>query len=137
MRAEEYFLLGCKLETEDYDRAKVAYEEALVRQPSHIAARINLGRLLHVEGHIEDAIEHYQKVLKWEPRSAVALFNLGLAFEDIGENQQAIDAYEQALCLDTMLEDAHYSLVKLYTHAGKQVKAQQHLSAYQRLTHQP
>lgn len=133
--AEAWFVRGCELETEDLDQARQAYMQALALEPSYTGARINLGRLLHEDGQLTEAIAQYQQALRWAPDSAIAAYNLGIAFEDMNDIPAAVQAYETAVRLDENLEDAHYNLAQLYEKIGQQVKALGHLKAYHRLTH--
>ena len=45
---------GAAAEQEDPARSRQAYERALSLDPSHVSARLNLGRLLHETSQLED-----------------------------------------------------------------------------------
>src|SRR5204862_2119019 len=45
--ADDFFQLGCSLESGAADAARAAYERALALKPTHVDAHVNLGRLLH------------------------------------------------------------------------------------------
>src|SRR5438046_716968 len=97
-------------------------------------AHVNLGRLLHEQGLVEEAERHYRLALRESPEHATAAFNLGIALEDLGRPADAIDAYRAALATDPRLADAHYNVARLYEKAGKKAAALRHLSSYRRLT---
>ena len=100
----------------------------------HADAHVNLGRLLHEQGLVEEAERHYRLALRESPEHATAAFNLGIALEDLGRPADAIDAYRAALATDPRLADAHYNVARLYEKAGKKAAALRHLSSYRRLT---
>ncbi len=100
----------------------------------HVGAHANLGRLLHLQGRIREAIEHYRA----HPQpDAVLLFNLGVALEDLGETAKALEAYDAALAEDGALADAHFNAAGLRERLGDRQRALRHLSAYRRLTAAP
>src|SRR5437879_4154172 len=106
---------------------------ALELDAHHADAHVNLGRLLHEQGLVEEAERHYRSALRESPEHATAAFNLGIALEDLGRPADAIDAYRTALATDARLADAHYNLARLYEKAGKKAAALRHLSTYRRL----
>jgi hypothetical protein len=53
--AHEHYLRGLELEEADRIAARQAYESCLAGDCRHLEARINLGRLLHLEGFHADA----------------------------------------------------------------------------------
>ena len=63
----------------DREGAAAAYREALKAQPSHVAARSNLGVVLAQMGHYEEAIEAYRAALAIEPQQHKIRLNLGIA----------------------------------------------------------
>src|SRR3989454_866757 len=97
-------------------------------------AHVNLGRLLHEQGMIEEAERHYRLALRESPEHATAAFNLGIALEDLNQPADAIEAYRAALATDPRLADAHYNVARLYEKVGKKAAALRHLSIYRRLT---
>src|SRR5437016_4202314 len=114
--------------------ARDAYRRALELDAHHADAHVNLGRLLHEQGLVEEAERHYRLALRESPEHATAAFNLGIALEDLGRPADAIDAYRAALATDPRLADAHYNVARLYEKAGKKAAALRHLSSYRRLT---
>jgi tetratricopeptide (TPR) repeat protein len=133
-QAEDWYDLGCELETSSPRKARDAYNRALDLDSSHAGARVNLGRLMHEDGHPLAAANHYRFVLAAHPDDATAAFNLGVALEDLGRTSEAIAAYEQAIAADPGAADAHFNLAGLYEKEGQPAGAIRHLNAYRKLT---
>jgi tetratricopeptide (TPR) repeat protein len=119
------------LEDTDGKEAQAAYEAALASDPRHLEARLNLGRLLHLEGRLDDAETIYRGS---DLKEALLAYNLGVLLEDLGRESDAVASYREALGLDPQLADAHYNLALLYERAGRPKDALRHLLAYRRLS---
>jgi tetratricopeptide (TPR) repeat protein len=130
--AHRHYLRGTDLEEADARAARAAYEECLEGDCTHLNARINLGRLLHLEGLLEEAEAIYRAS---NERDAILLFNLGVLREDRGNNREAIESYRAALAHDPGMADAHYNLSGLLEQAGESKAAFRHLLMYRRLTY--
>ena len=131
--ADEFYAVGCELETSDPARAREAYQRAIELDPEHADARVNLGRLLHEERVPAAAEEQYRAALKSDPDHDVAWFNLGVALEDLGRLADAADAYRHAIDLDPSNGDAHYNLSGILERRGDKPGALRHLNAYRKL----
>jgi tetratricopeptide (TPR) repeat protein len=131
--AAEWFELGVELEAVAPVQARIAYTRALEADPHHGDAHVNLGRLLHEEGHAPEAATHYLQALQIDAANATAAFNLGVALEDLGRGSEAIKAYQQAVAADPGLADAHYNLANLMDKLGDKRGAIRHLSKYRKL----
>lgn len=127
-----HYLRATSLEEEDRRAARAAYEACLKGDCSHLEARINLGRLLHLEGRLREAEKIYRGTR--EP-SAILYFNLGVLLEDLKRELDAIEAYRQAIVHDPGLADAHFNLSALHERLGDAQAAFRHLLAYRRLLH--
>jgi tetratricopeptide (TPR) repeat protein len=117
------------LEDEDAAAAIAAYQQCLAVNKAHADARLNCGRLLHMEGRLADAERVYREA---ETIDAALLFNMGVLLEDMGREADAIQAYRDALELDADLADAHFNLARLYERRGNQRDSFRHLLAYKR-----
>jgi tetratricopeptide (TPR) repeat protein len=93
----------------------------------HLEARINLGRLLHMEGRHREAETVYTA---GEEPSAILFFNLGVLMEDMQRDLDAIDAYRKAIVHDPGLADAHFNLSLVYERSGHAQASFRHLLAY-------
>ena len=125
---------GCDLEEADPGEARACYRRALELDPSHPAAHLNLGRLLHEAGDPVAAAAHYRLALAADEHDATAWFNLGVALEDSGEAEGALEAYTRAVEFNPREEDAWFNAARLYEKRGQKAAAIRHLGTYRRLT---
>lgn len=127
--AEAHYARAHALEDSDDRAARQSYRDALAAHSDHLEARINLGRLLHLQGELTEAERVYRGA-----RTAHALlsFNLGNLLEDLERQAEAIEAYHQALAQDPGLFDAHFNLSRLYEGVPDPRRALRHLLAYRR-----
>jgi len=137
LSAGDWYELGLELEVATPGEARDAYRRALELDAHHADAHVNLGRLLHEQGLVEEAERHYRLALREAPDHATAAYDLGIALEDLGRPADAIEAYRTALVTDPRLADAHYNIARLYEKVGKKAAALRHFSAYRRLTGEP
>jgi tetratricopeptide (TPR) repeat protein len=129
-KPHHHFERGLRLEASDAAAARAAYEACLLGDCSHLEARINLGRLLHLEGLLPEAEAVYRQM---SHPSAVLHFNLGILMEDLRRDLDAIEAYREAILHDPGLADAHFNLSFVYERSGDARAAFRHLLAYRRL----
>ncbi len=131
--ADDWYNTALDLESSDPERAMAAYRSALVLDPEHADAHLNLGRLLHADGDLGAAEGHYRAAAAADPESGRARFNLGVLAEDQSRPAEAIAEYRAALRLDDGLAPAHFNLSRLHEARGAQGEALAHLLAYKRL----
>ncbi len=129
--AEAEFEKALSLEDSDAAAAQAAYAACLSADPQHLEARLNLGRLLHLEGRLREAEQVYRGQDAAEP---LLLYNLAVLLEDLEREPEALATYREALALDPHLADAHFNLARLHERAGRAKEALRHLLAYRRLT---
>ena len=129
--ADEFYTRGLALEDGDPQGARAAYESCLKADPAHVEARINLGRLLHILGRLDEAERVYRSAGQAEP---LLLFNLAVLLEDLDREPDAIAAYREALALDPEFADAHFNLARLYERSRDAKASLRHLLAYRRMT---
>lgn len=127
--AEEHYLRGYSLEDTDVAAARAAYIEALTAQEDHVDARINLGRLLHLDGQLKEAEKVYRQA---KTASAFLSFNLAVLLEDLNREDEAVAAYREALTQDPLMHDAHFNLSRLHERSNRPQEALRHLLAYRR-----
>lgn len=127
--AHEHYQRGHELEDTDVAAARAAYLAALNAQEDHLEARINLGRLLHLDGQLQAAERLYRQA---KSSSALLSFNLAILLEDLQREEEAMAAYRDALAQDPLLCDAHFNLARLHEKANRPREALRHLLAYQR-----
>jgi len=133
---EDWFDTGLSLEDSDPRAALDAYNRAVRVNPENDAAWVNLGRLLHEQGRIDEAESAYRRGLEEVGPHALLMFNLGVLLEDIGRTSSALEAYRSAIGEDPNLADCHYNLARLYESLGKPQHAIRHLGQYRRLVRQ-
>ena len=129
-RAEADFERALALEETDPDAARAAYEACLAADASHLEARLNLGRLLHLDGRLREAERVYRAAESAEP---ILSFNLAVLLEDLDRESEAESVYRHALALDPGFADAHFNLARLLERRSEQKDALRHLLAYRRL----
>jgi tetratricopeptide (TPR) repeat protein len=127
--AHDHFQRGHMLEDSDVGAARAAYLAALSVQEDHLEARINLGRLLHLDGQLKEAERLYRQA---KTSSALLSFNLAILLEDLEREEEAVAAYREALAQDPLLCDAHFNLSRLHEKADRPREALRHLLAYRR-----
>jgi tetratricopeptide (TPR) repeat protein len=130
---DELYADALMLEERDPPQARSAYEAILKADPNHLEARINLGRLLHLDGRLAEAEQIYRFGGQAEP---FLVFNLAVLLEDLGRESEAIVAYREALALDPQFADAHFNLARLYERAKDPKASLRHLLAYRRMMDQ-
>jgi tetratricopeptide (TPR) repeat protein len=128
--ADEAFDKALELEDTDPAAARAAYEACLAADVHHLEARLNLGRLLHLDGRLEEAEKIYRSTQSGE---AILSFNLAVLLEDFERETEAMAEYRHALALDPGFADAHFNLARLHERAGHPKEALRHLLAYRRL----
>ena len=131
--AEDWFRRGTAAESRDAAESRQAYELALTLDPTHISARLNLGRLLHQASQFFGAERVYREGLRIVGNHPTLLYNLGVLLQDAGRRSEAIGAYEAALQEDPRFADCHYNLALLLEASGNQRGAIRHMAAYRRL----
>ena len=89
---EEHFERGYAAEESDPEAARLAYEACLAAEPGHLEARINLGRLLHLQGRLVEAERVYRAATAADPLLA---FNHAVLLEDLGREADAILGYRR------------------------------------------
>jgi tetratricopeptide (TPR) repeat protein len=129
-RADDAFEKALDLEDTDPAAARAAYEACLAADEHHLEARLNLGRLLHQDGRLEEAEKIYRSTQSGE---AILSFNLAVLLEDFEREDEAMKEYRHALALDPGFADAHFNLARLHERAGHPRDALRHLLAYRRL----
>jgi tetratricopeptide (TPR) repeat protein len=130
----DWFAEALALEATDPQAALEAYRRAAEADPDHIAAWVNLGRLLHERGATREAETVYQRALERVGPDPLLLFNQGVLLEDLGRTAAALAAYRNAVAGDPGLADGHYNLARLYESLGEPQHAIRHLGQYRRLT---
>ena len=93
----DQFERALALEGSDAEAAQAAYEACLAADAHHLEARLNLGRLLHIGGRLQEAEEIYRGT---DVAEAILSYNLAVLLEDLERESEAMTAYREALALD-------------------------------------
>jgi tetratricopeptide (TPR) repeat protein len=81
----------------DLEKARSAFERALMLQPDHFDARYDLARLLAQSGEWEKAAAAFRRLLELAPNFGQGYVELGIALDALGRSRDAIRAFETAL----------------------------------------
>jgi len=130
----QWFEQGQALEAVDAAKALEAYRRAIANDAHDLRAYVNLGRLLHERGRMNDAEAVYRDAIAKCEADGTLLFNLGVLLEDLGRAKEAANAYRAALNAEPTLADAHFNLARLCEAQGLRREALRHWSALRKLT---
>ncbi len=133
LSAEQWFRLGCELESTSPLEARQAYLQALEVDPDYADVHLNLGRLDHEAGNLGAAEMRYRRAVECDLEDATAHYNLGVLLEDRERPDDAVLAYRQAIERDPDSADAHYNLGLLLESMGRRAEAMRHLMMARRL----
>jgi len=111
-----------------------AYEAIIAEDPSHLDARVNLGRLLHEAGRYEKAERVYRDALEACGDDEILYFNLAVLLDERSRVRESMQAYEAALRVDPAMADAHYNLSLVYKKIGRAKDALRHMAEFRRLS---
>lgn len=132
-RPEDWYELGCALQSDDPAQAERAFRQALEGDPELADAAVNLGWLLHERGELAAAEAEYRRALRVDPAHPTAAYNLGVVLEDRGAVDEARDSYLTAIESDPLLADAYYNLSRLCERRGDRAAALRYLRSYSQL----
>ena len=100
-----------------------SFRQALRRNPSLTAARLNEGvALIHAQ-RLAEARDALLDATRRQPQNARAWYNLGLAYRTLGESDSAVDAFEHVAQIDPNDADTLYFLGQLHLQAGRYDRA--------------
>src|SRR4030095_14383303 len=123
----DWFNQGCALEEKSPSEAMEAYRKALAMDPTLSEAQINLGRLCHIAGSLEESEVCYRAAIEINHDDATPHYNLGILLEDLKRVTEATRAYEAAIDREPSFADAHYNLGLILDAMGKKKEAFSHL----------
>jgi len=86
----------------------------------------NLATALQTEGHVDEAVSHYQRAIALQPDYAPAYNNLGTALRAKGKPLDAVAEYQRALSVRAAYPEAQYNLANALTDAGRPKEAAEH-----------
>ena len=83
----------------DYDRAIVAFSDAMRLDPKNALAFANRGTAYGKKGDNDRAIADFNEAIRLDPNYALAFFNRALTYSKKGDNDRAIADYTEAIRL--------------------------------------
>jgi len=104
--------------SEQYNKARTAYEKALALQPPQLEARMFLANLLVDTGRVEEAIPLLRDGLKTNPNHAAIHWELGYAYRFGGMLQESVAECERAREIDPLVK-ANGSMLNGYLYLGE------------------
>jgi tetratricopeptide (TPR) repeat protein len=89
-----YNLGNAYLASRDMDRAKYAWEAAVIAHPTHSLALNQLGNLHLLGNRLGQAESFYQRAVEANPANAEAQYNLAQLYERTGQPERALEHYQ-------------------------------------------
>jgi tetratricopeptide (TPR) repeat protein len=129
--AYSWFLEGTRLQADGADdRARAAYERALVEDPHLAEAHTNLGAIAFRGGNDAAARVSFEKALQLDPEQPEARFNLANLFERAGDHERALSEWQRVVSDCPEYADAHFNLAMAYLEQGANALGRTHLERY-------
>ena len=133
LSASEWCQLGVDLEEWNVGKAMEAYQKAVLSDPNHADAWVNLGRLHQLKGNLKEAKRHYELAVEAAPGHQLANYNLGTIFDELNEGELAARFYAKA----PDVADAHFNLARISRRRGDELAYRRHQQRYMSLTGEP
>ena len=134
--AARFFMEGSELDEqpgERQERARVAYQKALLLDPMLVPALVNLANIHYARDELVEAQALYERALMLDPDCFEAAFNLGNIHHDLGRYDDAVVCYMDALRVNDSYADAHFYLAVTLEKTGRSADAKPHWRTYQAL----
>ncbi|MEX0676316.1 MAG: tetratricopeptide repeat protein [Pirellulales bacterium] len=103
----------------DFSAATEAFREALRCDPKHTGALLNLGKLLEDAGHLDLALEHYDRAVAADPQFAMAYFYRANVYKALRRHRDALAGYHDALGVQPHNPEAYSNLAVLCNHLAQ------------------
>ena len=95
---------------QQWDKAALAYQQALAESPNNPKALASLGLALFELQRYEESLQAYQKAFRAAPNDPLPLEKAGQLFERLGNNKDAVQAFLQAAELYVKNQDTSKAL---------------------------
>ena len=96
-----------------FKEAEQNYKKAIMYQPNHIPAYINLGVLLNSQNRLHEAIDITRKGIEFEQDSTQLHYNLGCYLNQNGQKGDAVKEFQTVLRIDPEHKPAKQELEKI------------------------
>jgi tetratricopeptide (TPR) repeat protein len=103
----------------DYRSAEAIWRSAVRATPENARAHNGLGRVLYMDGRIDEAVASYRRALEIERDYYHAQFNLGLAFADRRQYDEALGCFERAARLHPGRAEPRYRTASVLSAQGR------------------
>ena len=103
----------------EFAEAERLFRHAVLRDPRHAHARLNLGTLLIYRRAYDEAVVEFRNLIAAYPRMAAAHYNLGYALDEWGRLDAALEAFTAAVSLDPNLLVAHSNRAGVLQRLGR------------------
>jgi len=101
-----------------YEDVESLWRTTIRRNPGAWMAWINLGRIVHDKGDLEQAIGDYNKAIELNPTVIEAYNNRGVAYRDKRDYERAIRDFDKIIELDPTYIRGYYNRGVIYGHKG-------------------
>jgi tetratricopeptide (TPR) repeat protein len=105
------------------ERARLALQEVVRRNPAREEAWSTLAYLLAQKGEVSEAIPAFEKALALKPDDASLAFNAAFAMQRAGDHARAIALLQRAIDFDPKLDRAWYGLGLSLAHDARYEEA--------------
>jgi tetratricopeptide (TPR) repeat protein len=123
-RAQTYYKKGISYQQErKFTEALDSYQKALILDPEHEQARMNLASVLMQTGRFKEAEEQLILLHALRPKDQKILFNMGLLLIKLGQYPSAEEKLEQLLKINPFHLEACLLLASVYEEKGDMSKA--------------
>ncbi|HLW80383.1 MAG TPA: tetratricopeptide repeat protein, partial [Terriglobia bacterium] len=113
------FLIGnCYMALGELEKAQEFYRQAIAMQPREPTYRAALGKMLRMQGRMDEAIPVLEAELELAPLDAQSRYHLALCYEAKGNFAQAQRLLEQIAAQKPAMLTAHVALARVYYHNG-------------------
>lgn len=112
------------LERADYERAKLAFRDAIQRAPHWAYPWHNLALAYTETGDYDQAIRSYQEGMRLAPKYSYLAYNLGLVYQRLNRRAEAEQAYKKAIAISPNLGEPYNALGYLNASRGKFAEAE-------------
>jgi len=114
-----YFLLGnAHYELGNAQKAALAFEQAVAKDPTYFKAIMNLGLMYDEQQMFPKAIEAFEQAAQLDPKNPDVWSHMGNTYYAQSNHAKATELYGQALALDPNAQHALYSLGVAFADAG-------------------
>ena len=98
----------------DYEKAKAAFDFAIISDDTFVGAYIEKGKVLEKLKDYHKAIENYKITLALDDPMTFALLRIGHCYEKVGDFEKALEYFTKTLEDDPLLDKGWIAITKLY-----------------------